>query len=595
MHEYHLLEIMALGFALALVFGCLAYRFNLSPIIGYLLAGFLIGPHTPGFVADPGLALQLSEAGVILLMFGVGLHFNTGDLLAVKDVAVPGAIIQIAAATLCGFIAARLLNLTLAAGLTVGLGLAVASTVVLLRVLVDNNMINTVHGHVAVGWLVVEDIFTVLVLVLLPSLASIVVGGQAAGAGPIVQAGAGAILRLVILWLVVVTLGGRLVPWLLIKVARTRSQELFTLTVLMAAFATAVGAAVVFKASLALGAFLGGMVVGKSKVSHQAAADLLPLRDAFAVLFFLSVGMLFDPAFFVERPFLVACCLLIVILVKPLTAMMVVALLGYSARTALVVAVGLAQVGEFSFILAQEAQKLNLVDEVVYSVVVICALISITLNPGLFKQIPRAEAFLKKQPRLWKLMNTRADRRALKGGAAKPEEYDPGPLPDTDGATAIVAGYGPTGQNITKALLEKGLKPIIVDTNVDTVNSLKAEGRPAVFGDSTRREVLEAAGVKKAVYLLITLPAFDLAAGTASLGRALNPNLRILVRTRFLKNRRLLEQIGVAGIAFEEEEVAQSMTRLLLKDLEYCRCGRPKSKSPHKEAGQQGPAEAGSF
>ena len=312
MHEYQLLEILAMGFSLALLFGYIAYRLGLSPIVGYLLAGFLVGPQSPGFVADMGLANQLSEAGVILLMFGVGLHFNMKDLFAVKGVAIPGAILQSTATTICGIYSASWLGLPLLSGVMLGIGLSVASTVVLLRVLTDNNLLDSVDGHVAIGWLVVEDLLTVLVLVMLPSIATVLQGGQEVGVSSIALALGGASLRLIALWVLVLVVGGRIVPWLLVKIVRTRSQELFTLTVLVAAFATAVGSAVFFEASMALGAFLGGMVVGKSTVSRQAGVDLLPMRDAFAVLFFLSVGMLFSPAFLVDNLGLAILCLVIV-------------------------------------------------------------------------------------------------------------------------------------------------------------------------------------------------------------------------------------------------------------------------------------------
>ena len=402
MHNYPLLEILAIGFTLALLMGYAAKRLGLSSIVGYLVAGFLVGPHSLLFSADVSLAMELAEAGVILLMFGVGLHFNLDDLMAVKGISLPGALFQSSIATLCGFGLAELCGLSVAEGLLLGMGLAVASTVVLLRVLTDNNMLDTVHGHVAVGWLVVEDVLTVLILVLLPSLAVILdvngAGGGAAAAGgawaPMLKAVGLALFRLALLWVIVLVIGGRVVPWALNHILRTRSQELFTLTVLVAAFATAVGAAVFFEASVALGAFLGGMVVGKTKVSHQAGADLIPFRDAFAVLFFLSVGMLLDPAFIIAEPWLILAALFVVLVVKPLTAIFIVSVLGYSAQTGLVVGISLSQVGEFSFILASQAHALGIIGLQVYNVLVVCAIISITLNPGAFRRLHRIEAWL---------------------------------------------------------------------------------------------------------------------------------------------------------------------------------------------------------
>lgn len=569
MHDYSLLEILAAGFTLALVFGYAAQRLKLSPIVGYLIAGILIGPFSPGFVADAELAGQLAEAGVILLMFGVGLHFNMDDLFAVKGVALPGAIAQIAAATFFGVLVSSAFDLPLGAGVILGLGLAVASTVVLLRVLTDENVVDTVHGHVAVGWLVVEDIVTVLALVLLPSLAVIMAPGAEGGivsisATDMVWLLGMALLRLAALWIIVLVVGGRVVPWLLAFVVRTRSQELFILTVLTAAFATAVGAAVFFQASMALGAFLGGMVIGKTKLSHAAGAEILPLRDAFAVLFFLSVGMLFDPVFLVRQPLLVLSCMFIVIVVKPLAAITIITILGYSARTAMTVAVGLAQVGEFSFILAQGALALNLIPQDVYTVLVVCSLVSITINPGLFRSIPKMEAWLQRHPRVWGIMNRKADAKAAKAHTGH------GMIPPSGAPVAIVVGYGPTGRRVRAALAENGLEPIIIDTNVDTVNKLAGENRYTVYGDAAKREILHAAGIERAAYCVITVPDGDTTVSAAAMARAMNPTVRILVRARFLSEEPLLKNAGATGVAFEEAEIAEALTSLVLEDMAKC-------------------------
>ena len=577
MHEYTLLEILAAGFALALVFGYLALRLKLSPIVGYLLAGFLVGPQSPGFVADANLAAQLSEAGVILLMFGVGLHFKLEDLLAVKGVSLPGAVLQSAVATAAGAWAAVSLGLSLTAGLMLGMGLAVASTVVLLRVLGDNNMINTIHGHVSIGWLVVEDLFTVFILVLLPSVAGFMGGaetGSSVEALSVLKALGWAALNLIALWVTVMVVGGRVIPWLLTHIVRTRSQELFTLTVLVGAFATAVGAAVFFHASMALGAFLGGMVIGKTELSHQAGADLLPLRDAFAVLFFLSVGMLFDPGFLLEQPLLIAICLGIVLLLKPLAAMLAVTVLGYSTYTGLTVAISLAQVGEFSFILAQQAQYLGLIPDAVYNVLVACALVSITVNPGLFRTIPKIEAALKKRENLWHFLNARAETRALKANDAHTVQRPEPGRSASDSTIALVAGYGPAGQSVAQALSDRGLTPVVIDLNLDTVNSLTSEGKRAIFGDASKRDILLAAGIECAAYLVITVPVTADAAATAAAARSLNPDIRILARTRFLGENELLRHAGVAAIAFEEEEVAKSLAAMVLGDAFHEKASR---------------------
>jgi CPA2 family monovalent cation:H+ antiporter-2 len=568
MHDYQLLQIMAVGFTLSLTFGFITQKLGLSSIVGYLLAGFLIGPSSPGFVADHSLAFQLSEAGVILLMFGVGLHFKTDDLFAVKGVAIPGAIIQSTVATIFGAFLGTLLGIDFKSALILGLGLAVASTVVLLRVLEDNDVLNTVHGHVAVGWLVIEDILTVLILVVLPSLSVVLSNSNTASLGTIeiFKAIGIALIRIILLWLLVIKGGERIVPWFLSKIVKTRSQELFTLAVLVIAFVTAVIAAFVFQTSFALGAFLGGMVVGKSKVSHQAGADILPLRDAFAVLFFLSVGMLFDWKFIIEYPLLVYTCLLIVLLIKPLTALFVVSILGYSTRTALTVAAGLAQVGEFSFILVQEAKRLDLIGDIVYNSIVICAIVSITLNPSIFKKIPSFERFLRSKSKIWKILNFSANKKCN-----KVNEIAKNLLPTEEFLSekvAIVTGYGPTGREVTQALIKQGIKPVIIEINIDTVNSLSSQGQAVIYGNSTRKDILIAAGIKKANYLIITVPSLNITLETASLASSLNPKTRIIVRARFLDHKENLKQLGISAIAFEEEEVAKALTSLVLDDLE---------------------------
>ncbi|MDR3048942.1 MAG: cation:proton antiporter [Elusimicrobiota bacterium] len=570
MAEYGLLEILAVGFVFALICGYITQKLGLSSIVGYLIAGFFIGPFTPGFVADTELAFQLSEVGVILLMFGVGLHFDIKDLLSVKGVAIPGAIAQSFFAAVCGTYVGMYFGLSLQSSLILGLGLAVASTVVLIRVLTDNNMVSTIHGHVAVGWLVVEDILTVLILVLLPTLASILLSTELVNTGnqtiEILKSIGIAVLRLAALWIIVMGLGGKVVPWILAKVAKTRSQELFTVTVLVLAFATAVGAALIFQASLALGAFLGGMVVGRTKLSHQAGADMLPLRDAFAVLFFLSVGMLLDPKFLIQYPYLILACLAIVFFIKPLTALIVVTLLGYSTRTALTVAAGLSQVGEFSFILAQEAKRLGLAGDTVYSAVVVCAIVSITFNPAIFKQVPKFEKFLRTKVKIWKVLNYISIK---KGNTANNKLIETlSPLVKHEGESAIVVGYGPTGKNVSAALIEHNIKPTIIDMNIDTILSLNKKDINAVYGNSTKREILKAAGIENASYLIVTVPMLEVASETAALCAMLNPKTRVLVRSRFLSSEAHLKQIGVDGIAFEEEAIGNSLTKLLLDDLQ---------------------------
>lgn len=572
--HYNLLSILAVGFALALVFGFTAHKFKLSPIVGYLLAGFLVGPNTPGFEADMTLAHELSEAGVILLMFGVGLHFDLKDLLAVKGVSLPGAIAQSSVATFFGCVVAMAFGYTLGQGIILGLCLSVASTVVLLRVLSDHGVLDTVQGHVAVGWLVVEDLLTVLILVLLPSLAGIITGTQDMDAVSLLKVLGKAALNLVLLWVIVMVIGKRVIPLLLNKILQTRSQELFTLAVLVAAFATAVGSSVFFGASMALGAFLGGMVIGSTKVSYQAGADVLPLRDAFAVLFFVSVGMLFDPSFVMENPLIIVACLLVVLVIKPLTAILVVNVLGYTALTALTTGVSLAQVGEFSFILAQQGVSLKIIPQNIYSIVVVCALISITLNPSLFGMVPKMQRALRKHPRIWSIMNDRAEKKAQsKAGKVVRDESLRSKIADVP--SALIVGYGPAGRSATKTLQDEGYVPVVIDLNVDTVNSLNnsEDAIMSVFGNSTKKEVLEAAGIHQSQYLVITLPQVTETAVTAALAKELNPDIRIFVRSRFMRDSRIFEQASVTGVVFEEATTAESLSRMLLEDIHKQKSG----------------------
>ncbi len=565
MHStYILLETMAVGFGIALLFGYLAQKLHLSVIVGYLAAGFLIGPLTPGFVADPELANNLSEAGIILLMFGVGLHFNTEDLMSVKGIAIPGAIAQSLGAATFGILVSMLDGYSLVEGVFLGLGLSVASTVVLLRVLTDCGRLNTYAGTVAVGWLVVEDIFTVLMLVLLPSIGPALAAGKSVSFLTILTAIGMAILKLILLWILVMVVGGRVVPWLLKRILRTHSHELFTLTVLSAAFLTALFAAYVFDASFALGAFLGGMVVGKSKVSHQAAAELIPLRDAFAVLFFLSVGMLFRPAFLIEQPVIILLALMIVLLVKPLIAIGIVSLLGCTAETAFTIAAGLSQIGEFSFILAQTGLGMHLISENIYSVLIACALVSIALNPFCMKAVPHMVRLARAHPALWHFLNHRAEAKTAEISQSTTDFMENA---HEDEQFAIIAGYGPTGQAAAKSVTAAGLSPVILEMNIDTVSALEAKGIAAIYGDITKTEILKAAGIERAAYFIITVPATEPAALAAMAAKNLNPNLIIFARTRFLQDADILKDAGVDHIIFEESAVVDRLAETVAETL----------------------------
>jgi len=554
-----LLTTLAAAFAAAWLLGVLAQRLRLSPIVGYLLAGVAIGPHTPGFVGDVKLASQLAEVGVILLMFGVGLHFHLEDLRRVKGIAIPGALLQSGVATVLGAATGVAFGWPLESGIVLGLALSVASTVVLLRGLEAHDLVATPAGHVAIGWLIVEDILTVIVLVAIPVLGGS--AGEASGGG-LPEALGIALAKLAALVAFVFAIGTRLVPWALVQVARLRSRELFTLTILTMAMAIATGAAFFFGASMALGAFLAGMVVGQSPVSQQAAADALPLRDAFAVLFFVSVGMLFEPMFLLREPLLVLAALAVVLIGKPLAALGVVAALGYSARTALVVAVGLAQVGEFSFILGEVARHHGLLSGTASSLLVACALVSISLNPFLFRWLEPFEAWARARPALWRALEGRAARRHA---AANPQLSAAPSDPRT--RLALVVGYGPVGRAVERTLREAGAQTVVIDLNMDTVAEIVAQGRLAVYGDASQTSILEQAGIARASHLLVTLPHSANRGPLIAAARQRNPACRVVVRARYLQEREGLERAGADAVCLEEVEAAVAMTGRVLADL----------------------------
>ncbi len=559
MHDINLITTIAFGLLAALICGLLAKRIGLSPIVGYLIAGIVVGPYTPGFVGDVALGKQLAEIGVILLMFGVGLHFHLDDLIAVKGIAIPGALGQSAVATLGGLGLAVAAGWTVGGGTVLGIAAAVASTVVLLRALTDHGLIETPEGRVAVGWLVVEDIITVLVLVLLPAVA---VSGTSGGENIWAAAGV-AVLKLGALGAIMALFGAKFVPWLLLRVARLKSRELFTLTVLVIAMAVATLGYTAFGASMALGAFLAGMVVGQSKVSHQAAADALPMRDAFAVLFFVSVGMLFDFRQILHSPGLIVGLLVVVLVVKPLVALAIVLVSGHSLRTGLTVAGGLAQIGEFSFILAESAKALGLMPEAGHHALVACAIVSISVNPWLFKRMLALEPWLQTKPRLMALINRRVA--ALGQGANVAAAARLAAKPTVE--RVIIVGYGPVGRTVARRAKEFGLESVVIDLNVDTVLALQGEGKVALYGDATNAEILREAGIARAPYLVISSP--DPAVGLAVLtaARELSPKIKVLARVRYLAEGGALEQAGADAVCYDEAEAATALGVVLRAHL----------------------------
>jgi len=549
-HETGLVLTLASGFVAALIFGYVTQRIGLSPIVGYLLAGVIVGPNTPGLVADPKIAEQFAEIGVILLMFGVGLQFHIDELLAVRRVAIPGAIAQSAAATALGAVAAHFLGWSWSAAIVFGLTLSVASTVVLIRVLSDHRQLHTPAGHIAVGWLVVEDVLTVVVLVLLPALKEGTSGTALATSLGVT------LLKVAGLIVVAAVVGRRVIPVVLDRVAATRSRELFTLTVLAVALGLAVGSAAVFGVSMALGAFLAGMIVGTSDYSLRAATDALPMRDAFAVLFFVSVGMLLHPGSVVDSPALAFAALGIVIIGKPVTAALVTWLMNYPLRTTLTVAVALSQIGEFSFILVTLGRDLAIVPAAAMDVVVLVAIISITLNPLAFSAIDRVDRWVAHK-RAERVMSVGTDDDMMNVGASSSLDPD---------SRAIVIGYGPTGRTVSRLLRENGISPTVVDLNIDHVRALRDEGLSAVHGDARYPDTLVNAGLPHAGTLIVS--GADTGSPDVIKGaRQINPTVHIFVRGNYLRDVPQLRSAGAEEVFAGEGEVAMAMTEAVLRRL----------------------------
>jgi K+:H+ antiporter len=545
MHEFDLIFTLTGGLAAAVVGGYITQRLRLSPIVGYLIAGILVGPYTPGFVADRALAEQLAEIGVILLMFGVGLQFHVEDLLAVRWVAIPGAIVQSLAATVLGAAVARAAGWDLSAGVIFGIALSVASTVVLVRVLSDHRQLHTATGHIAVGWLVVEDLLTVLILVLMPAIF-----GPAQDASPAAAIGIAGV-KVAVLTILTIVVGRRTIPWLLTHVSRTQSRELFTLAVLTIALGIAVAAAEIFGVSMALGAFLAGLIVGRSEFSVRAAADALPMRDAFAVLFFVSVGMLLDPGVFVSAPALIAATLGVILIGKPLAAFVIVRLLRYPFKTAMSVAVALAQIGEFSFMVATLGNQLGVLSLEATNTVIGTAIVSITLNPILFRAIAPLDRFVARRAR----RQTQAQPSAPESGRVSPAHR------------AVVVGYGPIGRTVSRLLRENEITPTVVEMNVDTVRALRAEGVDAIHGDAAQDTVLSAAHVERAGSLIVSVAGLPAVEESFRVARQHNPAIQILARAAHLREAAALRTAGADVVVSGEGEVALAFTTAILQRL----------------------------
>ena len=557
-HDITLITTIAAGFGLALIFGFIAEKLKTPALVGYLLAGIAISPATPGFVADTDIASQLAEIGVMLLMFGVGLHFSLHDLLAVKRIAVPGAIVQMAVATLLGMALADWWGWDFGAGLVLGLSLSCASTVVLLKAIEARGLLDTMTGRIAVGWLIVEDLVTVLILVLLPSFAAMLGGsnGTEAAAGPLWQT-IGITLLLVSAFIAIMLIVGlRVLPWLLWQVARTGSRELFTLTVIAAAICIAYGAAALFNVSFALGAFFAGMVMRESKFSHRAAEESLPLRDAFAVLFFVSVGMLFDPAVLIDEPMHVLGVVAIIIVGKSIAAMLLVLILRYPLNTALTVAASLGQIGEFSFILAGLGLSLGLMPAEGMSLVLAGALISIAFNPIAFAVIAPLRNLILKHSAVARKYENRDDPYAELPMSTE-RKYLHGQV--------VLVGYGHVGERIVQALMEQDIPFVVAEQNRELVQDLRKQNINAVSGDATEPSVLIQAHITDAAMLVIAIPDPLNVRQMIDTARTLNPEIEIVLRTRNEDETALLRRDKVGTVFFSEEELAKSMTHHILQ------------------------------
>ncbi|HEY0865645.1 MAG TPA: cation:proton antiporter [Lacunisphaera sp.] len=554
MNHLDLILTLTGGFIAALAFGLLTNRLGLSPIVGYLLAGVVVGPHTPGFIANKAIADEFAEVGVILLMFGVGLQFHFKELLAVKRIAVPGAVVQSLAATVMGAVIMHAFGWTWTAGIIFGLAISVASTVVLTRVLVDNNDLHTPTGHIAIGWLVMEDLFTVFVLVVLPA-----VFGPAAGEGGSLAVTLGvATLKIGALVAFTFLVGGWVIPRALAYVTRTGSRELFTLAVLAVALGIAVGSAKLFGVSMALGAFLAGMVVARSDFSLRAATEALPMRDAFSVLFFVSVGMLVDFGGLLQFPWQVAATLGIILIGKPLAALGLVLVMKYPLRVALSVAVALAQIGEFSFILATMGRQLNLLPPEASNILVAGAILSITINPMLYRWVDPVDAWIRRQSWLNRLVRSQAPAEA----AAVPAD------PHLSGRhRAVIVGYGPVGRTVARLMRANDIEPTVVDLNLETVQQLRGEGLAAVYGDASHLETMKEAGVADARFLILSASSIRAGSEIVRHARQLNPRLQVLARTAYLREQPELRAVGADEVFAGEGEVALSMTEHILREL----------------------------
>lgn len=561
-HHSPLIGTVVAGLVIAFFMGALAHRLRVSPIAGYLLAGVCVGPFTPGFVAHAGLAAELAEIGVILLMFGVGLHFSLRDLLAVKHIAIPGALVQIVAATLLGMGIGYAMGWGLLAGFVFGLALSVASTVVLLRALQSRNLVETERGRIAVGWLIVEDLVMVLALVLLPALASGLKDGSAVAALP--YAIASTLLKVAGFVALMLIVGRRLLPWALHWVVHTGSRELFRLAVLAVALGVAFGAAYVFDVSFALGAFFAGMILGETQLSRRAAEETLPLRDAFAVLFFVSVGMLFDPSVVTEQPLPLLVTVATIVLGKSLAAYLIVRAFGHPNATALTISASLAQIGEFSFILAGLGSGLGLLPDSGRDLILAGAIISIFLNPFIFNLAVGATGAVKQQ------MAQQAAREEAEHEKRREEHV-------------ILVGYGRVGRLVAAGLRATPTAVLLIEAQPDLARRAQADGFQVVTGNAVEAAILEEAGIARAHRMVIAIPEGFEAGAIVAQAKTMRPELSVIARAHSDEQLEHLVQHGADSVVQGEKEIARQMLQLI-----GARASKvPKPKPPGPGAGSK--------
>ncbi len=559
MHELDIISTLAGGFAAALLFGYVCHVIGLSPIVGFLVAGVVVGPTTPGFNADPQIAAQLAEIGVVLLLFDVGLHFDLQELGRVRNIAVPGALLQCCGSFLATFLLMLWFSYSWQEAMSMGIAMSFASTVVVTRLLSDSNELQTPTGNLAVGWLIVQDVLAVLALVLLPSLKGI----EATSWFSLIGILEIAALKIATLVLAVFFLGGRYIPKILHRIAETRSRELFTLTILVIVLGLALLSSKGFGVSMALGAFLAGVVIGQSDFSVRATTDALPMRDAFAALFFVSVGMLFDPIVFFDTPGLFWAMLLLAMFVTPALAIGLMLLLGLPLKSSLRVGLCFAQIGEFSFIVANLAKRADLISESLEHVLVAVSIFSIAICPLLQLSIDPIVRFARRFSRLgWLTVSRFPMSTTPRVQTAIDESIEP-----ISEFRTVVVGYGPVGRTAAKLLSENGIHATIIELNPASIDSIRAAGHRLVLGDASHVETLKAAGVASAVSLILSASNITQSSNVIRMARLLNPSIQILVRSAYIGQCQELLKQGADHVIAEESEVALAMAETILRNL----------------------------